>query len=479
MIYGSGMGQRRLAYVALAVGGVLLISASIGLFLLQNRVPYNVSVMGPSLVTTDRSATSIIEGHSTPSLAVDPAEPRHLVIGERIDRPRFGCLVHVSDDGGTTWSNTTLPLPEGLDTCFIPDVAFTKTAVLAVYLSLNTHPRDPLSGGNDPNGMFLARSEDGGRNFSIVFRFPDKDNLQPRIAVDSKTDRVYVVYVKGHRLQNDTPLGLGPPPNPIMVTSAVGGAPPFSDPVQVTDPPRLRTAAPTPAVGPDGKLYVLYEDYKNDLDDYHNRAITYRGTWNLMLATSNDEGKSFTQVVVDNAQVRPHPILIYLPPFPALAVAPDGKTLYAAWSDGRDGAPDVLIRRSDDAGKTWVSPVKIAQRKDGEPANFEMPAIIAPSAKRVEMIFYSLKGRQPRGSVLYTYSVDGGQRFQNPVAISKDFSATVGVPSARYFGAVDWGARIALTKVPDGSALAAWSDSSGATKDSGRQDIFISRITLN
>ncbi|GAC1675348.1 MAG: hypothetical protein PVS3B2_17810 [Candidatus Dormibacteraceae bacterium] len=476
----GGMGQRRLAYVALAVGGVLLFAAAIGFFLLQNRAPYRVSVDGPTLVTIDRGATSLIEGHNSPSLAVDPANPNHLVLSERIDRPRFGCLVHVSDDGGSNWSNLTLPLPPDLDTCFAPDVAFTKTAILAVYLSLNTHPRDPLSGGNDPNGMFLARSEDGGRTFSIAFRFPGKDNLQPRIVVDSRTDRVYVVYVKGSRLQSDTPLGLGPPPNPIMVTSAIGGVPPFSEPVQVTDPPRLRTAAPTPKVGPDGKLYVLYEDFKNDFDDYHNRAIPYHGTWALILATSSNEGKSFTQAVVDNAQIRPHPILIYLPPFPALAVAPDGKTLYASWSDARDGAPDILIRRSDDAGKTWGAPVKLGPRTDGEPANFEMPAIVAPTAKRVEMIFYSLKGsKHPRGSVLFTYSVDGGQKFQTPVAVSKDFSATEGVPSARYFGAVDWGARVAITMAPDGSSLAAWSDSSRATKDSGRQDIFVSRISLN
>ena len=67
----GGMGQRRLAYVALAVGGVLLIAAAIGFFVLQNRAPYRVAVEGPTLVTTDRGATSLIEGHNSPSLAVD------------------------------------------------------------------------------------------------------------------------------------------------------------------------------------------------------------------------------------------------------------------------------------------------------------------------------------------------------------------------------------------------------------------------
>jgi len=467
--------SRRVAAAALGLGGLLMVAALAGYWTVANPSPATIHPTAPRLVTNQRGAAASIAAHNTPSVAVDPGDPSHLVLAERIDRPRFGCGVHVSSDAGLSWTDSAIALPPGQDTCYIPDVVFDRETVFLVYLTLNTHPLDPLSGGNDPNGTWLARSTDGGRSFGAPVDLHGRDNLQPRLAADPGDGRLYVVYVRGNQFQNETPLGLGPPPNPIMVISSMDGGVSFSPPVQVNDPARLRVAAPTPVVTSKGDLMVLYEDYRDDLDDYNNKAVPFTGTHVLVLARSSDHGATFRQSVVEPAKVRPHRFLVYLPAFPALAVDPGGRTVYAAWSDARDGAPDVLLRRSTDQGRTWGAPLKL-DRRVSEPSSFELPALAA-TANRVEAIFYALRGAHPTGQVEYSFSPDGGGTFSVPASISARFDGTVGVPSARDLGAVDLGSHLALVPLgTTGRTLAAWSDSSRGTRNTGRSDIFAAQV---
>lgn len=474
------MGRRRLVALALLAAGGLVVGAS-GLILLvlsgDRAQPNQARVEAPVVVTAGAGAAATIEAHSTPSLSVDPADPRHILLAERIDRPRFNCGLHGSRDGGATWTPVTVPIPQGVDNCYIPDVAFAGPSVLAVYLTLNTHPRDPLSGGNDPNGMYLVRSDDGGLTFGAPVALPGKDNLQPRITADRAGATVHVVYLDGHPYQNETPLGFGPVPYHVMVITSTDGGHTFGSPVQVNDPARPRVGAATPLVVPGGDLLVLYEDYKEDWDDYNNRATPYHGTHALMLARSSDGGRTFSQTVVDDAQVRSHRFLVYTPPFPSLAASPDGRRLYAAWSDGRRGAPDVLLRRSDDGGKTWAAPIQVNHRASG-PASYELPVVVV-EASRTLVAYYAFTGTHPRAQVQLSYSTDGGGSFVAPAALSRSFDATVGVPSTRLFGSVDFGSHLAAVAAGRaGSALFAWADSGLGTRDTGRTDIVVAQVTV-
>lgn len=461
----------------MVAAGLVLLLAVGAVALTLTRSPFRVETTAPVSVSQASGAAVLIEAHNSPSLIVDPNDDAHLVEAERVDRPRFDCRVHVSRDRGSTWAPARVPLPEGKDNCFIPDLVFSRGSVFLVFLTLNTHPHDPLSGGNDPNGMYLERSDDGGLTFGEPIALPGADNLQPRLAADPRSGDLYVVYVKGSPLQNDTPLGLGPPPNPIVVISSRDGGASFSAPVQLSDPRRPRVGAPSPAVLPNGDLVVLYQDYKNDLDDYNNAAVPYRGTFALMLARSIDGGRTFSNSILDDGQVRPSRFLIYLPPFPSLAVSPDGSHLYAAWSDARDGAPDVLLRRSEDGGHRW-SGIQKLNRRPGGPANYLLPALAASSRNRVEAIWYAVVGNHPTDHVEYSYSADGGRTFSAPIRISGVFDPSVGPPSARLLGTADFGCRIALAATRSGPTVAAWSDSSRGSGATGRTDIMTSRVDL-
>ncbi|GAC1329932.1 MAG: hypothetical protein NVSMB17_06770 [Candidatus Dormibacteria bacterium] len=458
---------------ALGLGALLLLVAAAGTAVLV-MAPARQLEVSPAVLVTGGGGKAIIEAHNTPSIAVDPADDRHLVLAEKLDRPRFGCRVHVSWDGGSRWEDSQVQLPPGRDTCFIPDVAFSRGNVLLLFLTLNTQTRDPLSGGNDPNGTYISSSADGGRTFAPPITLNGPDNLQPRLAVDRGSDRIYIVYLQGSPLQNDTPLGLGPPPNPLMASSSTDGGRSFGPPVQVNDPRRARVGAPSVAVAPNGDLLVLYQDSRDDLEDYNNKAAPFQGTFELVLARSSDHGTTFRESVVDNAEVRPHPFLIYLPPTPSLAVAPEGRDVYAAWSDARGGAADVLIRHSSDGGRTWAAPRRVNDRGSG-PESYELPALAASSAGTVECMYYAFKGAVPRGHVEYAVSADGGNRFGSRTRVSADFDATIGVPSPRDLGASDFGARLAMVRLRSGTLLA-WADTIQGSRDTGRVDINVARV---
>ena len=78
-----------------------------------------------------------ISAHNSPTLVRNPARPANLAVSSRIDTPFFSCALHVSLDGGATWTQTAIPAPKGEEAkCFAPDVAFSADGTL--YLSFVT-----------------------------------------------------------------------------------------------------------------------------------------------------------------------------------------------------------------------------------------------------------------------------------------------------------------------------------------------------
>ncbi|MDQ6827092.1 MAG: glycoside hydrolase [Candidatus Eremiobacteraeota bacterium] len=422
----------------------------------------------PNLI--DRAANS-------PTLAADPADANVILLSARIDRPKFSCVLYRSVDGGAHFIRVSVPLPQNFDTCYAPDVTFDRHGdAYFVFLTLNTHPKDPLSAGNDPNGVWLARSTNGGAKFSTARHILGPDNIQVRIAADPLRDRLYLLWLNGSDLENHTPLGLGPPPNPLKLSVSTDGGATFSAPVQVNDPKRQRVGAASIAVDQSGTAFVLYEDFSNDLDDYNNRALPFTGTFSLILTRSVNHGKSFIESVVDDRIARASRFLIYLPPQPALALSPVKKAVFVAWQDGRDGAPDVLFRSSENSGKTWGNVQRLNERGE-EPEAVTLPALSVTTRGRIDSVFLAAhgKGTQLLTNVMYTQSNDNGQTFSKPVAVtSPPFDAYVGPLNPRT-QTTDLGTRLALRSAED-RALTAWPDSRLGTPDTGRQDIAFAKI---
>jgi hypothetical protein len=114
-----------------------------------------------------------------PSIAVDPANPNHIVVAYMdntlVNTGYAGIGVAVSTDGGTTWQQTSVPLPSGFDQgAAAPTVQFDGRGNVFVEFMAATFlgPDKPnltyadssqvSDGFASNNGIFVSRSSDGG-----------------------------------------------------------------------------------------------------------------------------------------------------------------------------------------------------------------------------------------------------------------------------------------------------------------------------
>lgn len=410
---------------------------------------------------------SRIEAHNSPSIARNPTNRDNVVVAARVDRPEFSAAVHWSVDGGTTWGTTALPLPEGLDRPYGADVAFDEDGTLYVtYVNL-------VGRGNQPDNIWLATSDDGGRTLSQPSRVAGELNFQGQLAIDGD-GTLHLTYVDAER------VGLLAIPGgaPIKAIHSTDGGQSWSDPVQVSDPGRERVGAAVPRIDPaTGDVVVVYMDYKGDVRDFQNlQGPAWDQPFELVFSRSS-EGDSFSEgVVVDDGIVPTERFLPFLPPFPGFAVASDG-TMYATWSDGRLGDADVWLSRSTDQGRTWSQPVRVNEEPEGDGTAQSLPAVSVAPNGRVDVLFYDHvdEGNVMAEAALAT-STDGQAPFAARAISQESFDTTIG-PSAGPNLPPDMGSKLALDSRA-GTALAAWADTRLGTEATGRQDVVATRVAL-
>ncbi|MDP9404981.1 MAG: glycoside hydrolase, partial [Actinomycetota bacterium] len=440
---------------------------------------------GRPAVRTEAPVTAVnlvdAQSNNTPAVAVDPTEPRFVVMANRIDLPAFSCALHVSGDGGRGWlpAQPVPRLPPGAERCYAPEVAFDADGVL-YYLFVGLRGT-----ANTPMGVYLTTSDDHGRSFSAPRRLLGKNNFAVRMAIDPTLGDKGRIHLAWLAAGAEPSLGGFPPvPNPIMAAHSDDGGKTFSTPVQVSDPDRARVVAPALAVGADHAVHVVYYDLGADAVDYQGlEGPTWEGNWSLVSSSSTDGGRRFSPgVVVDDAVVPPERvILIFTMPAPALAADGAGR-VYVAWYDARNGDWDVFVRRSPDQGRTWEGPERLNDDAPGAPAGRHqyLPRLSVAPGGRVDAIFYDRRNdpENLRNDVYYAFAPPGGAFGPNLKVTTHPSSSGIGprypIPSAQ--GLIEFGSRLGLASTPERAYLA-WTDTRNSLPGE-QQDVFAAEVSF-
>jgi hypothetical protein len=173
---------------------------------LESRLAPSASAVSANVaVTTDPGVQQM------PSIAADPADPRHLVVAymdySLLKTGYAGIGVAVSHDGGATWQHTSVPLPAGFDQGAGAPVAhfdgqghvfvsFMAATFLGDKPPIIDPPGGPLRamGFRANNGIFVARSDDGGLTWdqpmAVVSHLYDGQHevyfeIKPDLAIDT------------------------------------------------------------------------------------------------------------------------------------------------------------------------------------------------------------------------------------------------------------------------------------------------------
>ncbi|HEU4642217.1 MAG TPA: sialidase family protein [Gemmatimonadaceae bacterium] len=378
------------------------------------------------------------------TIAIDPARPSRVVAAWQIP-----ATVGWSEDGGLTWSSRFLPEVARWQLSGDPVVAVDADGhAYAMYIAFDRpEDYDTLGRAAHRNGIFINRSDDGGRSWratpTAVIEQPERPGIpfedKPAFGVDRSSDRarrgaVYAAWTEFRRRESV-----------ILFARSTDGARTFSAPIEISD----RAGSPKDSVGadegtdvevaPDGTVYVVWSD-----------------STGVLIDRSTDGGRTFGADV----RIARTPDIVFGVPgverangYPSLEIDPRSGRLYVAWVDVRRGPPEPFLSYSDDGGRTWSAPAPVGAREGDARPRFFAWLTVDPLTGLVALGYYRGADETHLEYVLAT-SGDGGRTFTE-----RPWSARPFAPRGEFLG--DYTGIDAL----GGTIVSAWTEV--AAPDSG------------
>jgi hypothetical protein len=353
------------------------------------------------------STTSVPQNE--PSIALNPSNQEDLVAGanDQLSSGAVWLAVHASSNGGISWTSVQIPATgalAGFQEASDPGVSFSQNGTL--YYSGVAFNVDHRSGTAVDGTIFVSKSTDDGSSFPLTTivalgsnRISGIFNDKPYLAVDD-TSRPFAsrVYVSWTRFTSSATSDI------IVAYSNDGGATFHSSSVPVSS--SLLNQGSVPVVGPDGTLYVVWNDLSN---------------FQIMEAKSADGGISFSSPVVVSTYF-PLPShfpnsLFRLNNNPTTAADDTNGNVYVSWADYVNGYADILSSRSLDGGATWSRPIRVTDDSTNHDHFFPWMTF---SHGVLGIVFYDrrLDPQNHLVDVFYAESADGGASFSSNVRVT-------------------------------------------------------------
>ena len=485
------MRHRRLTLLAILATGFLVVPWSGA----SAKTLTEPEVDGAVQVTRDTGAA---RGHATPALAVHPDDPQTLVIAES-DAYSSRCMVHVSRNGGLSWSPATQPsTPADWQGCGfavtgpMADLAFDADGTLYYVWSA-------VQQTTYQQRIYLAKSTDLGLTWDVsalprIGPDPAKRvygaDTMPSLVVDrDNPNRIYVAWWSNNGIWNQPGLITSSESStwcrltdnralarPWVATSTDGGRT-WGDPVDMAPGVEHCTTEPYLTQAKDGRLLAFFGQSTRSLEDGKSPPA------HLLFAQTADFAKTFTVKPVyeqDGNPASPTSTSDWLGPL-SPGVDTESGNMYVVWENMGAGTPTVLFMRSTDDGKTWSPPLKV---NDGDgKRDWDFPEVfpalgVAPNG-RIDIAWYDYRNdaglkegdrRATFQDVYYASSTDEGRSFSKNVRIN---DRAIDRRFGPKLGSVNGPVGLAST---DKVAFIAWDDTRNGNATTTSQDIYFTRV---
>ena len=346
-------------------------------------------------------------------ITINPNKPKILAAGSN-EIFRLPMRGYFSTNGGASWGGVDLPLPpakgaNGTDFGSDPTLAFdTQGNVFYGYIVVF------FGSGNGINGtqMAVAKSTDGGKTYPSVTFFSFENgtnhfNDKPMITADTNgaspfRDNVYIAWDAA----SGGSIGGG---IRVAVSSDHGAS--FS--VARADDPSGpgQSIGASPAVGPNGEVYVAWNDYVANAIIF-NRSFDGGRNWNVPVTIS---AKTLPFALNIPAEFN-RGALVY----PSLDVdrsnGPHRGRVYCSWMDFTPAnVTDIFLSYSDDNGAHWSTPSRVTDQFVFKVDRFNHWMSVDPITGDVSVAFYDTRndttGARYQTDYYLARSTDGGLTF--------------------------------------------------------------------
>lgn len=323
---------------------------------------------------------------------------------------------YFSRNGGMNWGGVDLPLPppiaNGIDFGSDPSLAFDTSGNLFYgYIVIF------FGGGSGVKGteMAVARSTDGGQTYPMVTYFSFESgsnhfNDKPMITADTNAaspfrDNVYIAW--------DAAAG-GSTSGGVRVGASSDHGATFT--VTRADNPsgQGKAIGASPAVGPNGELYVAWNDYAGNAIVF-NRSLDAGRTWGQEVVVSTKTIAFDIAIPAESFRGA----LIY----PVIDVdrssGPHRGRLYCSWIDQTTaGTTDIYLSYSDDGGAHWSPRRTVADQLSMLVDRFNHWMSVDPITGDVNISFYDTRndttGFRYMTDTYFTQSRNGGTTWRSP-----------------------------------------------------------------
>lgn len=439
-----------------------------------------------------------VRGRDIPGLAVDPADPRHVVLIEE-DFLAGECDFHTSYDAGRTWTSGHLTVPGDFaqPPCRTFDSGgyahFNKSVVFGtgqnVYTTFASHrgeqqrPESNVVAG-EGDSVIVNRSTDGGKTFQtgVVALEGAKDSrpfiIRPGIAVQPRPqgDRLYVV---GWSVNNPAGMGAssGAGDRKAVVAVSDDGGVTWSAPVEAQGPDEKVREITPPVVGPDGAVYIAWRNRDDPANAPHP----------IVVAKSTDGGATWTRTPVGD--VGPAPTSAPAPTgssgFPRMAIDARTGALYVVYVGFNFGDLDVIFQRSTDGGTSWSPPLRVNDDPRGNGVRQLTPQVFVAPDGRVDVLWTDTRVTPPSpivprpagyADIYHAASADGGATFSSNRRITdRSFNLDEGLLGR--VGTYTWYGP-AEAPLGNDAVLVAWGGTRFSNVDTGNNDIMLATFRL-
>ena len=341
------------------------------------------------------------------SAAANTAEPAMCVAGTTVyvvwhDDRRAGrnqVFFNAGRGGGASWgADVQLSAdPEGESVAENPTIACAGESVYVAW-------EDDRDSDLGHRSIYFRFSDDGGRTWSndqlmTVDLDGDWDSLGPALSVvdDGTNKTVYLVWYDNRRGAYD-----------IYFTRGVDGGEWWAEELRLdTDAPGAAYSA-HPLIVTDGigGVYVSWQDARNGGNDVYVRHSATRGDlWDptdILLTGAESGVNAFgISMVIDRDAAQP--------------------AIYVAWHDDRNGARDIFMASSTNAGFTWTEEPQRLEA-DGEGAADSFYPSVSAAGGRVMVSWHD--NRDVGFDVLVRTSIDGGASWGSEFRVDTDVIGT-------------------------------------------------------
>ncbi len=419
-------------------------------------------VAGGVAIVSDTAVTGF-GYHNETSIAVNPTRPANVIATFQVP-----ATAAASEDGGRTWQAQALPGTNAYQLAGDPLVLYDADGhAYALYIAFDRpEDYDTLGKAAHRNGIFLNRSDDGGKTWgaqATIAAQPERPGIpfedKPQAIVDRtkgpRRGTLYVAWTEFRRWQTV-----------ILFARSSDGGRSFSAPVEISDRPGSpkdtvgADEGTTLAVAPDGTVYVAWSDSTGILID---RSSDGGASWGADVRIARTPDIVFKVAGVDRTNG-----------YPAMALDPRDGRLFVSWVDRRQGGAAVLLSSSGDGGRTWSAPRVASDNAPNDPRDrFFSWLALDPRTGALALGYYR---QEPDSSLVYMlgWSTDRGRSFRQ-----QPWSRTAFPATGEFFGdytGVD---------VFGGTAYAAWTEtapggSAGAGVHASRHAtrVVVGRATL-